>query len=140
MSKRDEMKSKLNSITSSFIAPPIETKEEVKDDTKEIVNIDKSNVSDNTLTFDATTGNYNKKHNYTITIKIDEDLRDYFENIDKITFIESVKSGKIENNNRTKFINNLIRKEMYKLIKVSDKDDADKIASKWLEYKDKNNL
>ena len=106
MSKRDEMKSKLNSITSSFIAPPIETKEEVKDDTKEIVNIDKSNVSDNTLTFDATTGNYNKKHNYTITIKIDEDLIKLFDEKNKNEYNKFRNSIK-EKNEKYAFTSNL---------------------------------
>ena len=135
MSKKDEMKTKVNSLVSGFIAPPIETKEEVKEDTKEIVNITKPIVNNGKLK-----NGDNKNANYTITIKIDADIEDYFKNIDKITFIESVKSGKIESITRTEFINDLIRKEMYKLIKASDKDNADKIASKWLEYKTKNNL
>ena len=41
-------------------------------------------------TYDAKSGNYNKKNNYTITFKIDEDLKDYFKNIEKITFIENL--------------------------------------------------
>lgn len=134
MSKKDEMKSQLNSLVSGFMATPIENKKEV-DDTKEIVNITKPTTTNSKLK-----NGDNKNSNYTITIKIDADIEDYFKNIDKITFIESVKSGKIESITRTEFINDLIRKEFYKLIKASDKDSDDKIASKWLEYKDKNNL
>ena len=40
----------------------------------------------------------------------------------------------------TEFVNNLIREQYYKLIGASDKDDADTISKKWLDYKSKNNL
>lgn len=146
MSKQDKAKEiDSKSIISGFIAPStetntkqVETKKEVKPKDKPSDNIKVS--EDIKKTFDAKKGHYNKTNNYTITFKIDADIDDYLKNIDKITFIESVKSGKIESKTKTEFVNNLIRQEMYKLIGVSVKDDADTINQKWLKYKDDNNL
>lgn len=141
-SKKDEMQSNLNSLVGGFIAPQQTASETPKkEDKKEIKPKDKIIVSDdNKKTFDAKSGNYNKKNNYTITFKIDEDLKDYFKNIEKIAFIESVKSGKIESITKTEFVNNFIREQYYKLIGASVKDDAETINKKWLEYKNKNSL
>lgn len=154
MSKKAEMQDSLNSLVSGFIAtePPKEVidtpkvnpkaKKEPKQ-VKEIVNKEIVNISttdDNKLTYDAKQGRYNKTNNYTITFKIDEDIKDYLKLIDKITFIESAKSGKIKSTTRTEFVNDLIRDEFYKLIGASKKDDANTIKTKWLTYKDNNNL
>lgn len=143
MSKQDkanEINSK--SIVSSFIAPQPKASEIIKTEVKTETKPNKKvNVSDEVKkTYDAKSGNYNKTNNYTITFKIDADIDDYLKNIDKITFIESVKSGKVESTTKTEFVNNLIREQYYKLIGASDKDDAETISKKWLEYKDKNNL
>lgn len=108
---------------------------------KDIKPIEKVNVSDDVKkTYDAKSGNYNKTNNYTITFKIDADIDDYLKNIDKIFFIESVKSGKIKSTTKTEFVNDLIREQYYKLIGASNKDDAETINKKWLDYKSKNNL
>ena len=56
----------------------------------------------------------NKKDNYAITFKIDADVEDYLRNITWINFIES----RIETN-MNKYINDLIRKEMYSLLGIS---------------------
>ncbi len=142
MSKKDEMQSSLNSLVGGFIAPQQTASETPKKEVKkDIKPIEKVNVSDDVKkTYDAKSGNYNKTNNYTITFKIDADIDDYLKNIDKIFFIESIKSGKIESTTKTEFVNNLIREQYYKLIGASDKDDADTINKKWLEYKNKNNL
>ena len=142
MSKKDEMQNNLNSLVGGFIAPTQTASETTKKEIKtEIKPKEQINVSDDVKkTFDAKSGNYNKTNNYTITFKIDADIDDYLKNIDKITFIESVKSGKVESTTKTEFVNNLIREQYYKLIGASNKDDADTINKKWLEYKDKNNL
>ena len=142
MSKKDEMQSSLNSLVGGFIAPQQTASETPKKEVKkDIKPIEKVNVSDDVKkTYDAKSGNYNKTNNYTITFKIDADIDDYLKNIDKIFFIESVKSGKIKSTTKTEFVNDLIREQYYKLIGASDKDDAETISKKWLEYKDKNNL
>ena len=143
MSKIDKSKEiDSKSIISGFIAPQQTASEKPKKEVKtEVKPKDKVNVSEDIKkTYDAKSGNYNKTNNYTITFKIDADIDDYLKNIDKITFIESVKSGKIESTTKTEFVNNLIREQYYKLIGASDKDDADTISKKWLEYKNKNNL
>ena len=142
MSKKDEMQSSLNSLVGGFIAPQQTASETPKKEVKkDIKPIEKVNVSDDVKkTYDAKSGNYNKTNNYTITFKIDADIDDYLKNIDKIFFIESIKSGKIESTTKTEFVNNLIREQYYKLIGASNKDDADTIRKKWLDYKSKNNL
>lgn len=77
----------------------------------------------------------NKNDNYTITFKIDADVEDYLKNITWINFIES----RIETN-MNKYVNNLIRQEMYKLLNISNNTSAEEVNSKWYEYKRKNNL
>ena len=151
MNKKEDMQRVSEGLISGFIAPSKEDIEDIltKDDKKDVSNKERTsnkaknmiNTSNNNkLTYDAEKGKYNKNNNYAITFKIDADLTDYLKNIEKITFIESVKSGKIESITRTEFVNKLIREQFYKLIGVSDKDSADTINKKWLEYKDKNNL
>ena len=139
MSKQDKAKEiNTDSLVKSFIAPSIETKTEVKKETKKEVSKDIAPITINDNS--KLKNNINKNNNYTITFKIDADIDDYLKNIDKIFFIESVKSGKIESITKTEFVNNLIRQEMYKLIGASVKDDADAINKKWLKYKEDNNL
>lgn len=153
MSRKDEMQSSLNSLVGGFIAPQQTTsetpKKEVKKDIKLINKETTPKDNKKTISTDKNgnirkdkNGNviYTKGNNYTITFKIDADLDDYLKLIDKITFIESVKSGKIESTTKTEFVNNLIREQYYKLIGASSKDDADTISKKWLDYKSKNNL
>ena len=81
------------------------------------------------------TNGKNKKDNYTITFKIDADVEDYLKNIAWVSFLES----RIETN-MNKYINNLIRQKMLKLLDLSEKDSPETIKSKWYEYKRKNNL
>ena len=142
MSKQDKANEiNTKSIVSGFISPSkaSETiKTEVKSDIVDTKSISASD--DKKLTYDAKKGKYNKTNNYTITFKIDADIDDYLKNIDKITFIESSKKGKVESITKTEFVNNLIRGEFYKLIGASDKDDAETINKKWIEYKNNNSL
>lgn len=137
MSKRDELKGITNSIVGGFIAP--QTQPKVNNITKKEVNTPtKINVDDKQKAKFKNGVNLNS--NYTITIKIDADLEDYLKNIDKITFIESVKNGKISSTTKTDFINDYIRDRFYKLINASDKDTPQDIKDKWDKYKQNNNL
>lgn len=77
----------------------------------------------------------NKNDNYTITFKIDADVEDYLRNITWINFIES----RIETN-MNKYVNNLIRQEMYKLLGLNNNANEEEAKQKWYEYKRKNNL
>jgi hypothetical protein len=145
MSKKDEMQSSINSLVSGFIAPqPIQEVKDTKEVVKETIKTNKTpkkeiktNTSDDNKKYK---NGVNLNDNYTITFKIDADIEDYLKNIEKIAFIESVKSGKIDSTTRTEFVNDLIRKQYYKLIGASDKDTAEDINNKWLKYKNKNNL
>jgi uncharacterized protein YlbG (UPF0298 family) len=149
MSKKDEMQSSLNSLVGGFIAPqPMQEIDKPKEIIKEVNKEIKAPTKDATNSIYGIGNKGNSKYkngdnlnnNYTITFKIDADIEDYLKNIEKIVFIESVKSGKIESITRTEFVNNLMREQMYKLIGASVKDDADTINKKWLDYKDSNNL
>lgn len=40
----------------------------------------------------------------------------------------------------SKYLNNLVRQEMLRLLELTDKDTPETIKSKWYEYKKKNNL
>ena len=138
MSKQDKL-NEINSksLISGFITPSNASENTTREVKKEVL----SDIAPTTSNSNKKLkNNINKSNNYTITFKIDADIDDYLKNIDKITFIESIKSGKINSTTKTEFVNNLIRQEMYKLIGVSDKDDADTINQKWLKYKEDNNL
>lgn len=145
MSKKDEMQSSINSLVSGFIAPqPIQEVKDTKEAVKETIKTNKTpkkeiktNTSDDNKKYK---NGVNLNDNYTITFKIDADIEDYLKNIEKIAFIESVKSGKIDSTTRTEFVNDLIREQYYKLIGASDEDTAEDINNKWLKYKNKNNL
>lgn len=146
MSKKDDLKVNLDSLVSGFIAPqPIEDKtpKASKETTKKEV-LDTSITTNNIIIDDKTKSKYknglNLNDNYTITFKIDADIEDYLKSIEKIAFIESVKSGKINSTTRTEFVNNQIREQYYKLIGASDKDSIETINKKWLKYKSDNNL
>lgn len=131
MSKQDKAKEiNTNSIISGFIATETNTTPQTKRVVKQTIS-NTNNKLKNSI---------NKNNNYTITFKIDADIDDYLKNIDKITFIESVKSGKIKSTTKTEFVNQLIREQFYKLIGASIKDDSDTINNKWIEYKNKNNI
>lgn len=131
MSKQDKAKEiNTNSIISGFIATETNTTPQTKRVVKQTIS-NTNNKLKNSI---------NKNNNYTITFKIDADIDDYLKNIDKITFIESVKSGKIKSTTKTEFVNQLIREQFYKLIGASIKDDSDTINNKWTEYKNKNNI
>ena len=148
MSKKDELNNAIKGIANSFIAPQQdiqEVKKEVVKDTeinketknkKEVITI---KLADNDINRKYKNG-VNLNDNYTITFKIDADIEDYLKNIEKIAFIESVKSGKIDSTTRTEFVNDLIRENFYQLINADDEDTAEDINKKWLKYKTKNNL
>ena len=143
----------IKGITSGFIAPQIaevkDSKKDVSEDTPKTQTKSKQRAKQEklnniTASNDASKVIYkngeNLNDNYTITFKIHADIEDYLRNIEKIAFIESVKSGKIDSTTRTEFVNDLIREQFYKLIDASDDDTADDINNKWLSYKNNNNL
>lgn len=157
MSKKDDIQSNVDNLLSGFIAPqPTEVKDINKIDRGDVDNKARAKqdkvISDieikstkvlsdlNNVIDKLKVNGKNKKDNYTITFKIDADIDDYLKNIDKITFIETAKSGKINSKTKTQFINDLIREQMYKLLDVKSTDDADTINKKWLNYKNKNNI
>lgn len=75
-----------------------------------------------------------KNKNYTITLKIDADIEQYLKNIDKITFIDSIKQGKANSQTTTDFINELVRNDLKKRFNISSKETN---PSKWIDaYKD----
>lgn len=84
---------------------------------------------------------YTKKDNSAITIKIDADIEGYLNNIEIITFIDSIKGGKHPQGiNKTEYINQLIRQDLIKRLGLKNNASDDEINTKWLEYKKANNL
>lgn len=145
MSNKDEIKTRANSLVSGFIAPQTEDTETPKKEDTKVKKAPKiTQIINNDAIDEKTKSKYkngvNLNDNYTITFKIDADIEDYLKNIEKIAFLESVKSGKINGTTRTEFVNALIRDEFYKLIGASDEDTPSDIKNKWLKYKSKNNL
>lgn len=77
----------------------------------------------------------NKRDNYTITFKIDADIDDYLKIIEWVKFIENR-----ETTNKNKYVNDLIRADLLKTLKLKAGATNDEIQAKWLEYKKANNL
>jgi hypothetical protein len=75
------------------------------------------------------TNGTNKKDNYSITFKIDADIEDFLKNILWI-------------NRKTKnqYVNDLIRADMIKLLKLSDNASYEEIQKAWDKYKKANNI
>lgn len=90
--------------------------------------------------FDIKTNGVNKSDNFTLTIKFDANIEDYLKNIEKVTFIESMKKGYADYMNKTQYINSLIKKDLLELLGLDDKATSDEMLLKWLEYKKENNI
>lgn len=75
------------------------------------------------------TNGTNKKDNYAITFKIDEDITDYLKNILWI-------------NRKTKnqYVNDLIRADMIKRLNLKSNATYDEIQTAWENYKKANNI
>lgn len=87
-----------------------------------------NDIIDHTKTTDSN-GRVNKKNNFTISIKVDEDIKDYLNNILWI-------------NRKTKnqFINDLVREDMYKRLKLKDNATYEETQKAWEDYKKANNI
>lgn len=72
----------------------------------------------------------NKKDNYTITFKIDADVEDYLKHIEWIKILETR-----ENTNKNKYVNDLIRQDMLKLLKLDNTASYEDIKKEWDKYK-----
>lgn len=98
----------------------------------------KKSVSDNEIkkVIDVSNDNYkykngkDKNKNYTITLKIDADIEQYLKNIDKITFIDSIKQGKADSKTTTDYVNELIRADLKKRFNISSKENN---PNKWID-------
>ena len=90
--------------------------------------------------FDIKTNGVNKKDNKAITIKIDADIEEYLNKIEKVTFIESYKNGCPDYMDKTNYINTLIREDMKRTLDLDINAGADETLIKWLEYKKANKL
>lgn len=99
--------------------------------------ISKSINGKKTKIIDNDKGKYLKDENYTITFKIDADIEDFLKNISYISFIETQTKGI----DATEYVNNLIRQDMLKILKV---DASEKDPNKWIDaynkYKSKKGL
>ena len=74
-------------------------------------------------------GRINKKNNYTIVFKIDADLEDYLKNI-----------LWINRKSRNAYVNDLIRADMLKRLKLKDNVSYEELITAWEEYKKANNI
>lgn len=82
------------------------------------------------------TNGTNKKDNYAITFKIDADIDDYLKNIEWVKYIEC----KEKNTNKNKYVNELIRQDMIKTLKLKSNATYDEIQTAWENYKKANNI
>lgn len=97
-------------------------------------NNNKSGIIDHTKTKDAK-GRVNKKNNYAITIKIDEDLKDYLSKIEWVKMLSDRVST-----NKNQFINDLIRTDMIKRLNLREDATYEEMQKAWAKYKKANNI
>lgn len=103
--------------------------------TKNKTNTNKSDTIDHTKTKDKKTGNFNKKNNYAVSIKIDEDLKDYLSKIEWVKMLSDRVST-----NKNKYINDLIRADMLKRLNLKDNATYEETQKAWDNYKKANNI
>lgn len=111
--------------------PKVSTDKKVKtnnNNSGKINNHKQASIKDHTKTIDAE-GRVNKKNNYALTFKIDADIDDYLKNILWI-------------NRKTKnqYVNDLIRADMLKTLKLKDTASYEELTKAWQEYKKANNI
>lgn len=111
------------------VAPADTTKAKSK------TNTNKSDTIDHTKTKDKKTGNFNKKNNYAVSIKIDEDLKDYLSKIEWVKMLSDRVST-----NKNKYINDLIRADMLKRLNLKDNATYEETQKAWDNYKKANNI
>lgn len=107
-------------------ATPTETtpKADLTNDVKKVENKQKNNI----INYKKTNGT-NKKDNYTISFKIDEDIKDYLQNILWI-------------NRKTKneYVNDLIRADMLKRLNLNEDASYEVMQKEWEKFKKKNDI
>lgn len=111
---------------------PAPVKETKKAPTK--TNLKKSDTIDHTKTRDKD-GRVNKTNNFAVSIKIDEDLKDYLAKIEWVKIISDR-----ENTNKTKYVNDLIRADMLKRLNLDDNATYEQTQREWAKYKKANNI
>lgn len=94
----------------------------------------KKRENDPTLTTDEK-GNRNRNNNYAITIKIDEDLREYFTKIEWVKMLTER-----ESTTKNKYINNLVRQDMLNKLNLKENATDEQIKKAWDNFKKANNI
>ena len=102
--------------------------------TKKIEANKQKREKDHTLTRDEE-GRKNKRNNYAVSIKIDEDLKEYLKKISWILFI-----SERESKNINQYINDLIRVDMLKRLNLKSNVTYEQIQKEWENYKKANNI
>lgn len=117
MSRKEDIRNSVDSVFYSNLgnAP----KEDSKEQLKPVVKQKNHKLANGT----------NKKANYTITLKIDADIEDFFKNI-----------LWINRKTRNQYVNDLIRQDMLKLLGLDNTATFEEIQEKWYNYKDANNI
>ena len=90
--------------------------------------------NDPTLTTDEK-GNRNRYNNYAITIKIDEDLKEYFTKIEWVKMLTER-----ESTTKNKYINNLVRQDMLKKLNLKESATNEQVQKAWEDFKKANNI
>lgn len=127
-----------NSIEQKEVKKPVKTPKKASDEVK-VNQVVKGAIKgvDQAINGYKYKNGEDKKDNYTITFKIDADIEDYLKNISYISFIENKTKGI----DATEYVNNLIREDMLKTLKI---DTSENDPNKWIDaynkYKSKNGL
>lgn len=124
--------SNFNDVMETYIPKQVNVSEDTKTPKKAPKNsVKKDIIVDNQISDSYKYKNgTDKTKNYTITFKIDADIEDYLKNISYISFIEN----KLKGIDATEYVNNLIREDMLKTLKV---DASEQNPNVWISAYDK---
>lgn len=136
MSNKTDYKQIANSNFNDVMETYIPKQVNVSEDTKTPKKTPKNSVKKDIIVDSQISDSYkykngkDKTNNYTITFKIDADIEDYLKNIGYISFIEN----KLKGIDATEYVNNLIREDMFKTLKIDASEDNPNV---WISAYDK---
>lgn len=133
MSNKESKQSK-NDIISNENPQEIKQEKPKKTITKKQDENKKKRLNDPTLTTDEK-GNRNRNNNYAITIKIDEDLHEYFYKIEWVKMLTERESI-----TKNKYINKLVRQDMLKKLNLKENATNEQVKKAWEKFKQDNNI
>ena len=131
MSNKVDYKQIANNNFNNVMEMYIPKQENISDDIKNPKKAPKNSVKKDIIKEDVKQDKKAKKiEGNFFTFKLDDDVYDYIKNIDTILIIDSVMQGKVNKKTKTDYINDLIREDLKKRLKI---DASEQDSKKWID-------